>query len=215
VSLCHSQCNGDAKPRRGSQMINASSSIMPIPITSTASATGSYSSQCRLCIYMNRHPVLRFTSVRAKSRAVFLFLHFELANECSEMPRHRSRKCVVLVLEALPNCQEPNASIASGIESGLALRRMGSVTVLNYMPTNPIINAVGCLSRGGDCRHGAPPCSCRAARSHPIKRLTLELNRQGETVKSYRRSEWMVARASHTPVPLLLPFRAVLSMRKS
>jgi hypothetical protein len=196
-------------------MINASSSIMPIPITSTASATGSYSSQCRLCIYMHRHPVLRFTSVRAKSRAVFLFLHFELANECSEMPRHRSRKCVVLVLEALPNCQEPNASIASGIESGLALRRMGSVTVLNYMPTNPIINAVGCLSRGGDCRHGAPPCSCRAARSHPIKRLTLELNRQGETVKSYRRSEWMVARASHTPVPLLLPFRAVLSMRKS
>jgi hypothetical protein len=120
-------------------------------------------------IYMIRHPVLRFTSVRAKFRAVFLFLHFELANECSEMPRHRSRKCVVLVLEALPNCQEPNASIASGIESGLALRRMDSVTVLNYMPTNPIINAVGCLSRGGDCRHGAPPCSCRAARSHPIK----------------------------------------------
>jgi hypothetical protein len=33
-----------------------------------------------------------------------LFLHFELVDECSEMPRHRTRKGVVLVLEALPDC---------------------------------------------------------------------------------------------------------------
>jgi hypothetical protein len=43
------------------QMINASSSIMPIPITSTASATGSYSSQCRLCMYMRR-PLLELSA---------------------------------------------------------------------------------------------------------------------------------------------------------
>jgi hypothetical protein len=34
------------------------------------------------------------------------------------------------------------------------LRGMGSVTVLNYMPTDPIVDAVGCLSRGGGGRHG-------------------------------------------------------------
>ena len=45
-----------------------------------------------------------------------LFLHFELVDEYSEMPGHGSRKGVVLVLQALPNCQEPNASIASGID---------------------------------------------------------------------------------------------------
>jgi hypothetical protein len=38
------------------------------------------------------------------SRAVCLFLHFELLDECSEMLRHRSRKGVVLVLEAPPDC---------------------------------------------------------------------------------------------------------------
>jgi hypothetical protein len=33
-----------------------------------------------------------------------LFLHFELVDEYSEMPGHGSRKGVVLVLQALPNC---------------------------------------------------------------------------------------------------------------
>ena len=33
-------------------------------------------------------------------------------------------------------------------------RGMGIVTVLNYMPTDPIVDAVGCLSRGGNRRHG-------------------------------------------------------------
>ena len=32
-----------------------------------------------------------------------LFLHFELVDEYSEMPGHRSRKGVVLVLKAFPN----------------------------------------------------------------------------------------------------------------
>jgi hypothetical protein len=30
---------------------------------------------------------------------------------------------------------------------------MATVTILNYMPTDPIVDAVGCLSRGGDGRH--------------------------------------------------------------
>src|SRR5436309_16000310 len=47
--------------------------------------------------------------------------------------------------------------MTSGVELALALRGMGSVTVRNYMPTDPIVDAVGCLSRGGNCRHGAPP----------------------------------------------------------
>jgi hypothetical protein len=29
---------------------------------------------------------------------------FELLDECSEMPRHRTRKVVVLVLQALSDC---------------------------------------------------------------------------------------------------------------
>jgi hypothetical protein len=73
------------------------------------------------------------------------------------MPRHRTRKGVVLVLQALPDCREPNASIATGVELALALRGMGSVTVLNYMPTDPIVDAVGWLSRGGNRRHGNAP----------------------------------------------------------
>jgi hypothetical protein len=28
---------------------------------------------------------------------------------------------------------------------------------MKYMPTNPIIDVVSCVSRGGDCRHAAPP----------------------------------------------------------
>src|SRR5262245_47757871 len=41
-------------------MIIASSSIRPIPITSTATATGSYSSQCRFCIYVIRSLFFEF-----------------------------------------------------------------------------------------------------------------------------------------------------------
>jgi hypothetical protein len=91
------------------------------------------------------------------NRAVCLLLHCELLDECNEMPGHRIPKGVVLFLQALPNGQEPNASIASWIALALALRGMRFVTVLKDMPTNPIIDAVGCLSRGGNCRHGAPP----------------------------------------------------------
>ena len=38
------------------------------------------------------------------NRVAFLSLRFELLDECSEMPGQRSRKGVVLVLEALPDC---------------------------------------------------------------------------------------------------------------
>jgi hypothetical protein len=56
---------------------------------------------------------------------------------------------------------------------------MRSVTVLNDMPTDPIINAVGCLSRGGNCRHGPPPSELRGrSRDKPTTALTLELKLQ-------------------------------------
>jgi len=70
------------------------------------------------------------------------------------MRGRRRREGVVLILEALPNGEQPNASIASGIEFALALRGMGSVTVLDYMLTDPIVDAVSCLSRESNCRHG-------------------------------------------------------------
>src|SRR5438093_4476214 len=92
------------------------------------------------------------------------------------MPGHRSPKGVVLFFQALPNDKEPNAPITSGVELALALRGMGSVTVLNYMPTDPIVDAVGCLSRGGNFRHGGRlPLNCRAARETSREPLTLEL----------------------------------------
>src|SRR5262245_65502443 len=74
------------------------------------------------------------------------------------------REGVVLMLEALPNCGQPNASMASGIP--LALRRMGigSVTVRNHMLPYPVVDPVGYSSRSGDCRHwGGSLSRCRAA----------------------------------------------------
>jgi hypothetical protein len=91
----------------------------------------------------------RSSHVSDLNRAVFLFLRFELFDERSDTRGNGGRKGVVLGLEALPNCQEPNASIASGIELGLALSGMGTVTIL--MPTDPIVDPVGHFSRGGDC----------------------------------------------------------------
>jgi hypothetical protein len=67
-----------------------------------------------------------------------LSLPFELVDEGLEMRGHGRRKGVVLVLEALPDRREPNASIASGTE--LVLKGMCSVAV----PTDPIVQPVGC-----------------------------------------------------------------------
>jgi hypothetical protein len=81
-------------------------------------------------------------------RAVHSFLHFELPDECSEPRGDGSCDSVVLIHEALPDCRQRNASIASGTQ--LALRGMRSVTILNDMPTNPIVDSVGCSNRGGE-----------------------------------------------------------------
>jgi hypothetical protein len=54
------------------------------------------------------------------NRAVFLFLHFELFDERSHMRGDGGRKSVVLGLEALPNCRQPNAAVPS--KNCLALR---------------------------------------------------------------------------------------------
>jgi hypothetical protein len=57
---------------------------------------------------------------------------------------------------------------------------MGSLRALNYMPANPVVDPIGCLSRSGDCRHSGVSLSrCRAAHTSRY-RLTLELNCQSE-----------------------------------
>ena len=71
--------------------------------------------------------------------------------------------------------------LASGIELALALRGMGSVTVRDHMTTDPIVDTVGCLSRGGDCRHGrASLLRCRAA--HPASRSAPDYLMRGPSV---------------------------------
>jgi|SRR5262245_45501496 len=101
-----------------------------------------------------------------------LFLRFELLDERSEMRGNGIGESVVLILKALPNCGQPNASVASRTQ--FASREMGLVTGLNDTTTNPIIDPVGCLSRGGDSRHEGASLS-RAAHTSRY-RLTLELN---------------------------------------
>src|SRR5262245_6235776 len=128
-------------------------------------------------LYIHDAPPCSSIHMSEPNRAVCLFLHFELLDECSAMRRHRRHEGVVLVLEALPNCGEPNASIASGIELAFRSTRMGPVTVLNYVPTDPIIDAVGCLSRGDECRHGGASLELLGPPAEPADdRLTLELN---------------------------------------
>jgi hypothetical protein len=76
------------------------------------------------------------------------FLRFELLNECSEMRGNLSRCRVVLAFEALPNCGQPNASIASRIQPALRER------VLKHIPTNPVVDPVGC---GSEIAPTSPP----------------------------------------------------------
>jgi hypothetical protein len=67
--------------------------------------------------------------VRGTPSGLFLFLRFELVDECSETRGDRSCESVVLDPEALPNCRQRNASIASGTLRGLR-------TILNDMPNS-------------------------------------------------------------------------------
>jgi len=83
-----------------------------------------------------------------------LYVRIELLDERSDMPRDGSGEHVVLVLEALSNGCQPDASIASQIY--VALSRTG-------LPTNPVVDPVGRVNRGrkswlSRCRHeGASP----------------------------------------------------------
>jgi hypothetical protein len=53
------------------------------------------------------------------------------------------------------------------------------------MPTNPVVDAIGGLSRGNDCRHEAPPLqSARPPARQAGDRLTPELNCRSEDAKS-------------------------------
>ena len=72
-------------------------------------------------------------------RAVYSFLRFELFDECSKA--RGMGAAIVLIVEALSDRRQRNASIASGIE--LALRGMRPATILSDMPTNPIVDLVG------------------------------------------------------------------------
>jgi len=81
----------------------------------------------------------------------------------------------------------------------LALRKMGSVTVRNYMPTDPIVDAVGCLSRGGNCRHGAPPFELQGRpRDKPITANARTKTANARPLNPFASNKRMAARASHT-----------------
>jgi hypothetical protein len=62
---------------------------------------------------------------------VYSFLRFELFDECSKA--RGMGAAIVLIVEALSDRRQRNASIASGIE--LALRGMRPATLLSEMPT--------------------------------------------------------------------------------
>ena len=46
---------------------------------------------------------------------------------------------------------------------------------MKYMPTNPITDAVSCVSRGGDCRHAAPPFGLQGRPAIILRRSTSPL----------------------------------------
>ena len=84
----------------------------------------------------------------------------------------------------------------------MALRGMGSVTVLNYMPTDPKVDAVGCLSRGGNCRHGAPPFELQGRpRDKPITANARTKTANARPLNPFASNKRMAARASHTSSP--------------
>jgi hypothetical protein len=89
--------------------------------------------------------VSRFhSSCEQRSNPHSLRLGFESPNERCEGRRDGTRHSVVLVPQGFPNCQHPNASTATR----KPLRRLGSVTVLNYMPGDPLMDRVSGGERG-------------------------------------------------------------------
>jgi hypothetical protein len=63
------------------------------------------------------------------------FLRFELLDKCSKARGDGSCDCVVLILEASPNCRRRNASIASGIQLALSGMRSANAGVMTLPPT--------------------------------------------------------------------------------
>jgi hypothetical protein len=104
-----------------------------------------------------------------------LLLRFELLDECSEMPGHRTRKGVVLVLEGSPNCCQRNVSVATGIY--FAFRGIGD-DVSTYPVVDPIRSS-------GEMRHGSLPTSPPPVPRSPSECVDhLSGSRQGEHPRS-------------------------------
>jgi hypothetical protein len=136
-------------------------------------------------------------------RAVNSFLRFELSDKCSKARGDGSCDCVVLILEASPNCRRRNASIASGIQP--ALSGMRSVTIPNdnadgsnsqsgrlFEPRRRDHSLVGQLALSLSTWGRSLRVVGRLLRAED--RLTIELNCQSEDVRA---ASVMAARASH------------------
>src|SRR5262249_60088616 len=74
--------------------------------------------------------------------SALLPLRFELLNECSEVRRDLGCEGVVVVLLGLPDCPEPNPSVASGVLLWVFLCGVGFAACSNRVTTNPVVDLV-------------------------------------------------------------------------
>src|SRR5262249_52341415 len=112
---------------------------------------------------MIHHPVLRFTCRNQIVRSAYCCVSSRStsAARCRGIGLARAsywsfRHC--------PIAESPTRLPGLGLNLFGLREGLGSVTVLNYMPTDPIVDAVGSLSRSGNCRHVGPSLESRAAR---------------------------------------------------
>jgi hypothetical protein len=89
-----------------------------------------------------------------------LLFHLQLLNECSKMRRHGSSEAVVLVLQALPDCREPNEFVASRIGVAFRLSGMASTIQRNRVTTYPVIKPIGCGIETPTPRIASPSRCC-------------------------------------------------------
>jgi hypothetical protein len=78
------------------------------------------------------------------------FCGLKLLNEPGEMRRRWARRDLVLLLQTLANRQKANAAVPEGAELALPLTGMSSVAVADQVPTDPVVDVISRLSRGGN-----------------------------------------------------------------